>query len=100
MSRSWGHEAFVSVDQAINAWVFAGYADETISARCYRLGVRDLAAGKWGRWRIGQAFVDWLFWPQDLLIRVGTGEWPGVRHCQRAWGAEFARLQLPPEYRP
>ena len=99
MARSWAHENFVAADQGINTFLFGGYADETISARCYRNGVKDERAGVWGRWRIGQVIVDWMFWPQDWLIARQTGAWPAVRHCQRSWAAEFARLHLPPEYR-
>lgn len=99
MSKSYAHEGFLILDQGLNVFLFGGYADETISARCYRLGVKDERANTWGRWRAGQAVVDWMFWPQDWLIARRSGSWPAVRHCQRSFGAELARLHLPPEYR-
>lgn len=99
MSRSWGHEVFVAVDQVVNA-ILAGYADETISARSYRLGRRDSDAGVWGRWRVSWVVVDVLFYWQDAYLRVSTGRWPVKGHCERAYDQEFSRLQLPPEYRP
>ena len=99
MSRSWGHEVFVAVDQLINAALFAGWADETISARCYRLGVKAKRAGLWDQWRIGWVSVDVLFCWQDAWLRYRTGVWPDAGHCERACRAEYARTQLPPEYR-
>lgn len=98
MSRSWGHEVFIAVDQLLNA-VLAGYADETISARSYRLGRRDSDAGVWGRWRVSWVVVDVLFYWQDIYIWVKFGGWPIEGHCQRAYTQEVERLQLPPEYR-
>lgn len=46
MSRSWGHEVFCALDQVVNA-VLGGYADETISARSFRLGSKAMARGAW-----------------------------------------------------
>lgn len=37
MSRSWGHEVFVAVDQTVNA-ILGVASDESISARSFRLG--------------------------------------------------------------
>lgn len=85
MGRSWLHEVLVAFDQTINA-VLGGYADETISARAYRLGLRDQCAGRWGRWRVMWVAVDVLFFWQ-------------AAHCERAYNSEQARLGLPPEYR-
>ena len=51
MSRSWGHEVFVAVDQVINA-IFGGYSDESISARSYRLGSKAWRLDRWDQWRV------------------------------------------------
>lgn len=98
MSRSWGHEVFVAVDQVVNA-VLGGYSDESISARSYRLGSRAVRAGKWDQWRVSWAVVDALFLWQDILLQHKTGRMPERGHCERSYYAEIDRLQLPPEYR-
>jgi hypothetical protein len=98
MSRSWGHEVFVSVDQVINA-VFGGFADETISARSFRLGNKAKARGAWDQWRVTWVIADALFVWQDWWIKYRTGLWPALGHCERAYHSEIDRLQLPPEYR-
>ncbi len=98
MSRSWGHEVFVACDQVINAFL-GGYADETISARSYRLGSKAKARDAWDQWRVVWAIADALFVWQDMLIQWQTGRAPEHGHCQRAYESERARLGLPPEYR-
>ena len=96
--RNWLHEVLVAFDQFVNA-LLAGWSDESISARSYRLGARDDAAGRRGRWWWMWRVVDVLFWPQDFILRVRTGQWPLYGHCQRAYKSEQARLGMPPEYR-
>ena len=98
MKRVWGREVLIAVDQLANA-ILSGYADETISARSYRLGRRDSDASLWGRWRISWVMIDVLFYWQDAYLRVSTGRWPVKWHCERAYDQEVNRLQLPPEYR-
>jgi hypothetical protein len=98
MKRVWAHQVFVALDQLANA-ILAGWADETISARSFRLGHRDKKAGRWGRWRVMWVLVDWLFWPQDLWLSIRDGVWPQIGHCERAYISEHDRLGLPPEYR-
>lgn len=98
MARKWGHEVFVALDQLVNA-VLAGYADETISARSYRLGSKAARLGRWDQWRVSWVIVDAMFIWQDWLIQIGTGYKPTIGHCQRAYQSEVQRLQLPPEYR-
>ncbi len=98
MPRSWGHEVFVAVDQVANA-ILAGYADETISARSYRLGRVDEHHERWGRWRVAWVIVDALFYWQDIITRLKYGAWPEKKHCERAYLQEVHRMQLPPEYR-
>lgn len=80
-------QIFIAADQLINTLVppwggTLGYADETLSARCYRAH-RD---GK----LLGKLFmppIDWLF------------AWQGPEHCKNAWVKETERRNLPPEYR-
>lgn len=72
------HEVLVAVDQLANA-ILGGYADETISARSWRLRARRPYA--WMRPLIDQLF----FWQTD--------------HCKTAYESEWARSQLPAEYR-
>lgn len=97
MSWRWLHQVAVAVDQFANA-VLGGYADETLSARMHRGGTLDDALGVRGRWWYARALVDWLFTPQDWLVRR-RGEWTGARHCERAYHAELQRLQYPHPYR-
>lgn len=98
MSRSWGHEVFVAVDQVVNA-ALGGYSDESISARSFRLGSKAKRLDRWDQWRITWVIADRLFVWQDWWIKFRTGLWPAMGHCERAYRSEVERLQLPPEYR-
>ena len=98
MKRIWAHQVFVAVDQLVNA-ILAGWADETISARAFRLGRKDEITNCWGRWRVAWVLIDLLFWPQDLWIAARDNKWPTIKHCERAYISEMDRLGLPPEYR-
>jgi hypothetical protein len=98
MSRSWGHEVFVAVDQVVNA-VLGGYSDESISARSFRLGNKAKAHNEWDQWRITWVVADALFIWQDAWIEYRTGVRPTQGHCERAYRSEVDRLQLPPSYR-
>lgn len=98
MSRSWGHEVFVAIDQVVNA-VLGGYSDESISARSFRLGSKAKRLGRWDQWRITWVIADVLFIWQDMAIQYRTGFAPAAGHCERAYQSELDRLQLPPEYR-
>lgn len=77
MSRA--YEVFVALDQLVNA-VLGGYADETISARSWRL--RAVRPYSWLRPAIDRLF----FWQPS--------------HCEGAYESERMRSQLPVEYRP
>ena len=85
-------QILIAIDQFVNTLVWAsgegfGMADETISARLYRLGALE------GRkhWRAGLLFVDAVFfWDYD---EAGRG------HCEQSWKSEFERHQLPSSYR-
>lgn len=75
MSRAF--EVLVALDQLANA-VLGGYADETMSARCWRLRARK-------PYSILRPSIDGLFfWQTD--------------HCRTAYESEVARRQLPKEY--
>jgi hypothetical protein len=71
-------EIAVAFDQLVNA-IFGGYADETISARCWRLRAERPYSGL-------RQVIDWIFFWQPS-------------HCQGAYEAERKRSQLPAEYR-
>ena len=93
------HELFIAIDQLANVVIFAGnlgtYADETLSARAWRQSRR----GHPMRWVVFRVLVDALFAWQDAYLRLRTGAWPTMRHCERAYESERARMGLHPEYR-
>lgn len=107
MSSSLGHilkQTGLALDQAGN--VLAGWVswacghgcddfwcDETISAHTGRR-CKDSVA--WNRWR---RLWDALFYWQDVEIRLRTGAWPTMGHCERAYRDEREHRHLPPEYR-
>lgn len=70
-------QVLIAVDQLGNALI-GGYADETISSRCWRL--RQASR----RWAVTRRAVDGLF---------------GAGHCRGAYESERLRLQAPPELR-
>lgn len=70
-------QVLIAIDQFINT-LFLGYADESISARAYRL--RDKG------WSWQHKWIDRLFfWQQN--------------HCKESYISELKRQQLPIEYR-
>lgn len=85
--KEWGMQVFLALDQLCNALIppidgTVGYADETLSARCYRAH-RD------------EKIMDKLFMPLiDLLFF-----WQGPGHCKNAYIKEFERKNYPDEYR-
>ena len=85
--KEWGVQIFLALDQLANVLPppidgTVGYADETLSARCYRAH-RD---GK----IMGKLFMP----PIDLLFF-----WQGPGHCKNAYIKEFERKNYPDEYR-
>lgn len=77
----WLAQSLISISQALNAIAFGGWADEQLSARCWRC--RDK------RWaRAAMALIDPVF-----------GLWQGPSHCRRAHVKEQARRKVPPELR-
>lgn len=85
--RDWGVQVFLALDQLANVLIppldgTIGYADETLSARCYRAHRDGKILGK-------------LFMPLiDLLFF-----WQGPGHCKNAYIKEFERKNYPEEYR-
>lgn len=71
-------EVLVAFDQLANA-VLGGWADETMSARCWRLRARR-------PYSVLRAAIDRLFFWQP-------------NHCESAYESERLRSQLPVEYR-
>ncbi len=69
----------IAFDQLINTFPFMGMADETLSARAWRL---QEASTFWGLVRVT---VDTLFFFDRL-------------HCYTSYIAEFERKHLPEEY--
>lgn len=70
----------IALDQLFNA-ILAGWPDETLSSRAYRMD------GRKRRWTIARRAIDGLFfWEDD--------------HCKQAYRSEQLRRQLPPEFRP
>ena len=70
----------IALDQLINTLIPGGWADETISARCWRLRKRR-------GWNVARLFIDTLlFFDKD--------------HCQASYASEVERTQCAPEYRP
>ena len=84
----WLHQLFLVCDQAVNVLLtpfqHGAWADETMSARCWR-AYRD---GKpWGR--VMRPVIDWLF------------AWQNAHggHCFKAYQNERDRMHSPPEQR-
>ena len=73
----WLLQVLIALDQLVNALLFFGFADETISARSWR------QREKW-QWAIARRFIDWLF------ALLGDSN-----HCEGAYESELKRRQLP-----
>ncbi|SEJ46842.1 hypothetical protein SAMN05216201_10993 [Pseudomonas linyingensis] len=69
----------IAIDQLVNV-LLAGWPDETLSSRAYRMD------GRKRRWSLARRVIDGLFfWQAD--------------HCRRAFESERERRHLPPEAR-
>lgn len=75
--KEWAYQSSVSVDQFVNAFVFFGSSDETLSCRCFRLD-HILT------YRILETFINGLF----FLFQ-------GPHHCRHAYMKEVLGRQLP-----
>ncbi len=67
------------IDQGFNV-LLGGWADETISARCFRQHTKKT------RWFVTMRIVDSIFFWQ-------------TKHCMQSYQSELKRHQLPPHYR-
>ena len=73
----------IAIDQTLNTLAWAegegfGMADETVSARAWRLQHRSA-------WGVARAIIDAIFFWQD-------------GHCESSYRIELARKHLPSEY--
>ena len=71
----------IALDQLFNTLVDNGFADETLSARAYRM--TDTSIG----WRDLHEAIDWIF-----------KQFGYHNHCYESYLAEINRSQLPKEY--
>ena len=88
LMKEWGLQILLWIDQGANVLIppldgTIGYADETLSARCYRAHRDGKIFG-----RMFMPPIDWLF-----------GLWQGPGHCKNAYIKEFERKNYPDEYR-
>lgn len=74
------YQILIGVDQLANVFL-GGWADETLSSRCYR------NAQKYWYAKLGQQILDFIFRPF------------GKHHCEMAYLSEKERRQAPPEIR-
>ncbi len=70
----------IAFDQFLNT-LLAGFADETLSARAWRMQYKKR------RWMLVRMIIDTIFFWQD-------------EHCLQAFLSERERKHLPPEYSP
>lgn len=68
----------ISVDQVLNT-MLGGWADETVSARAWRM--RECSKF----WRYAMVLINAVFFDSE--------------HCSKSYVSELTRRQLPPEYR-
>ena len=85
--KAYGEQVFIALDQLANALIpplegTVSYADETLSARCYRAHRDGKVMGK-----VFMPLIDLLFF------------WQGPGHCKNAYIKEFERKNYPDEYR-
>lgn len=73
------HQLAIALDQLVNT-LLGGYADETLSARCYRLSDRYWYA------KVCRFVLDLVLSPRRR------------DHCLVSYQNEVARRQLPPDY--
>lgn len=77
--KFWIKETLIAVDQTINALVFFGWADETLSSRAWRMQHQF-------HFKIFRVIIDTVFFFQP-------------DHCYKSYLGERERLQEPPELR-
>ncbi|MDD2898994.1 MAG: hypothetical protein PHI31_09805 [Desulfuromonadaceae bacterium] len=77
-------QLLIAIDQVVNTLIKSdpdgwGWADETLSSRCWR----NRSDPEWEKWRVRIDKV--FFWDKD--------------HCRTSYESELERRQLPPEMR-
>ena len=78
MNRSYLHQLAIAVDQLLNT-LLAGHADETLSARAWRMSEKKR------RWEIARRIIDGLFFWQK-------------NHCYQSYLNELERGHRPSHY--
>lgn len=68
------YQTLIALDQLVNAMLFGGWADETLSSRAHREYPRLAKV------------IDWLLWFDP-------------EHCKTSYMSEALRAQMPPELR-
>jgi hypothetical protein len=89
-------QALIALDQFINTFVWAkdegfGMADETLSARMWRLGVLE---GRSETWYRAMWLVDSIFFWDKKKDEAGRE----IRHCELSYMSELQRSQYPKGY--
>lgn len=74
-------QTLIALDQLLNAMIFRGWADETISARAYRNAAQGVE-----KWMRIERWINRLFF------------WE-CKHCEQSFRMEQERLHMPPAYR-
>ena len=72
-------QILMAFDQLVNTF-FAGWADETLSARCWRT-------------------KSWFRYVIDYTLFIWQKDEQGRRHCEQSYEHEIDRKDLPEEYR-
>ena len=78
--KRWVKQVSIAIDQTLNA-LFCGWADETLSSRCWRNRNRP-------GWKQARHIVD--------VVAKLLGD---ANHCESSYRSERLRLQSPPELR-
>lgn len=73
-------QILIAIDQLVNT-IFGGWADETMSSRCWRAEQRGLTYGK-----ICRPLIDAIFFFDK-------------NHCEESYYSELNRMQEPPALR-
>lgn len=78
MERKYSRQLLIAIDQLLNT-LLAGYADETLSARAWRMSEKKR------RWEVLRKVIDGIFFWED-------------EHCFNAYLSEKGRKHFPEYY--
>jgi len=81
------YQTIIAIDQLFNTFVCWGWADETFSARCWRLRHRKF-------WLITGWLVDLVFFWDNQTV-----DGRKMRHCEWAYENEMNNIHKPRSYR-